>query len=74
MLSVHGTYDGKVVRVKSPIKVNAPTKVIVTFIDEIESDISEKNIQLLAQKGGAFDFLDNVEEDIYSDSNLKVKY
>ena len=35
MLAVKGVYDGQVVRLLEPIKVDRPYRVEVTFVDEI---------------------------------------
>jgi hypothetical protein len=74
MLSVEGTYDGKQLKLAEKIKIRSPKKVIVTFLDTVEDDLSSDELHLLAQKGGAFDFLNNEEEDVYTDKNLKVVY
>jgi len=38
------------------------------------SEISDSEIRSLAEKGGSFDFLNDPEEDIYSDDDLVVRY
>ncbi|TEU13001.1 MAG: hypothetical protein E3J21_19770 [Anaerolineales bacterium] len=38
MLVVHGIYDGKVVRLLEPIQVENPCRVVVTFLEPLESD------------------------------------
>ena len=38
------------------------------------SEIETKEIMLLCQVGGAFDFLNDEAEDIYDDSDLKIIY
>jgi len=37
-------------------------------------DLPATEIAKLAESGGAFDFLADAEEDIYSDEDLKVRY
>jgi hypothetical protein len=74
MLSIEGTYDGKQLKLAEKIKIRSPKKVIVTFLDAVEDDLSSDELHLLAQKGGAFDFLNNEQEDVYTDKNLKVVY
>ena len=74
MLSVNGTYDGKQLKLAEKIKIRSPMKVIVTFLDAVEDELSSEELHLLMQKGGAFDFLNNKEEDIYTDKDLKVVY
>lgn len=41
---------------------------------ETESDFSDEDLMRLAESGGAFDFLNDVREDIYSIEDLKVHY
>jgi hypothetical protein len=74
MLSIKGTYDGKVLKMYDNIKINSLKKVIITFLDDVDEDITTDELHLFAQQGGALKFLDNVEEDIYTDTDLKVKY
>jgi hypothetical protein len=74
MLSVQGIYDGKVLRFLEKIKIHSPKKVIVTFLEDIDDDISSEELHQIASEGGAFYFLENEEEDIYTDADLKVKY
>mgnify|MGYP001559524798 CR=1 FL=1 len=74
MISVQGIFDGKKLRLLDHIKVRTPRKVIITFLDKIEDDLTSKELHYLADTGGAFTFLDNQEDDIYSDRDLKVKY
>lgn len=74
MLSIQGTFDGKKLKLNRKINLRSEKKVIVTFLDEADDDITSEELQSLAMKGGAFDFLNSKEEDIYSDKNLKVKY
>lgn len=74
MISVQGIFDGKKLRLLDNLKVNTPRKVIITFLDKIEDDLTSEELHYLADKGEAFAFLDNQEDDIYSDRDLKVKY
>jgi len=74
MLSIQGTYDGKVLKIFNKIRINSPKRVIITFLEDPTEDITTDELHLIAQQGGAFDFLDNKEEDIYTDNDLKVKY
>jgi hypothetical protein len=74
MLSIQGTFDGKVLRIVDKIRISSPKKVIVTFLEDPDEDITSEELHLIAQEGGAFDFLENIEEDIYSDADLKIKY
>ena len=71
ILSVHGVYDGKKLELLENINVQSPKKVIVTFLEE-DDDLSSHQMHVMAQKGGAFDFLE--EEELYSDKDLKKRY
>ena len=73
MLSVKAIYDGKELKFKEKIKINTPHEVIVTFLDEPE-DITAATMQEIAMEGGALNFLQEPEEDTYTDKDLKVKY
>lgn len=74
MISVQGIYDGKKLRLFEDVKVRTPQKVIITFLDITEHDLTSQELHYLANKGGAFDFLDNKNDDIYTDNDLKVRY
>ncbi len=74
MLSLKAVYDGKDLIFIDRVKINTPHEVIVTFLDEPEEDITALTVQQMAMAGGSFDFLNEKEEDIYSDDDLKVKY
>lgn len=78
MIAVRAIYDGNRVRFLENIPVTRPTKIIVTFLEDEplpgDSEISGSEIRHLAEKGGAFDFLNDPEEDIYSDDDLVVRY
>ncbi len=74
MLSIQGIYDGKVLKVFDEIQINSPQKVIITFLENPIEDINSEELHLIAQQGGAFDFLNNEGEDIYTDNDLKVNY
>ncbi|MFQ5709948.1 MAG: hypothetical protein ACE5HO_21030 [bacterium] len=75
MLTVKGIFDGRKIQLLEDISINKPTKVLVTFLEDgFETEISNEDIRRLAEKGGAFDFLNDPEEDIYTDHDLKVRY
>jgi hypothetical protein len=38
MLTVEGVYDGKVIRLLEPVKVDHPYRVEVTFVEEIRQE------------------------------------
>lgn len=75
MLTVKAIYDGKKLKLLDKVSIKKPTNVLVIFLDdESDSEISNKDLLRLAEKGGAFNFLNDPEEDIYSDDDLKVRY
>ena len=74
MLSVKAVYDGKELRFLEKINIETPQQVIVTFLNESEEEITSLFTQQISAEGGALKFLENPEEDIYSDKDLKVKY
>lgn len=74
MLSIKGTYDGKHLKLAEKIKIRSPKRVIITFLEDVEEELSSRELHMLTQKGGAFDFLNNKEEDVYTDKDLKVVY
>ncbi len=73
MLSVKAIYDGKKLKLLDKVKVTRPHKVIITFLED-DSDINPQVIYSAAEEGGAFDFLKEPEEDIYTDDDLKKRY
>ena len=74
MISVQGIYDGKKLKLLEAVKLNSPKKVIVTFLDDLDTDLPTKEeLMQLAMKSKAFKFLEK-EPDLYSDKDLKVKY
>jgi hypothetical protein len=77
MIAVSAIYDGRQVKFFENIPVTRPTKIIVTFLEDepllCDSEISGSEIRYLADKGDAFDFLNDLEEDIYSDNDLIMR-
>jgi len=73
MLSVKGIYDGGQIRLLDEVKIKAPQKVIVTFLEETDDEI-QKEIYSTAEKSGSFEFLKEPAEDIYTDKDLIIKY
>jgi len=77
MVAVRAIYDGRQVKFLENIPVTRPTRIIVTFLEDepllSDSEISGSEIRHLAEKGGAFDFLEDPEEDIYSDDDFVVR-
>lgn len=74
MLSFQGVFDGKTIKFHEKVRITSPKQVIVTFLDDSDEEVPEDEILYLAGEGGAFDFLINDDEDIYSDSDLRIKY
>jgi hypothetical protein len=75
MLSLNGIIDGQNLILNKRIVFSTPKKVIITFLDEdIYPELKQNEIMILAVSGRAFNFLDNENDDIYSDNDLKVKY
>jgi hypothetical protein len=76
MVSVKAIYDGQQLRLLEPVAFSKPQEVIVVFLNlnQEKEDISGKQIAHLISTNEAFDFLNEPEEDIYSDSDLKIRY
>lgn len=74
MLSIRAIYDGKSLKLLDKVDINEPKEVIITFLEPTDKDISTQEDIHVAEKGRAFDFLNNEAEEIYSDDDLKVKY
>ena len=54
--------------------INIAEKVDKINLIEKEDDIDIQEIMKLEEKGGAFDFLNDKKEDIYSIDDVKEKY
>lgn len=83
MLSVRALYDGQKLVFQEPLKMTTPQEVIVVFLDtKPKKDKKIKktdNIEVLEMMSmvaasASFDFLNDEEEDIYSDAHLKKIY
>ena len=77
MLAIKGLFDGKRVKLLEKLNVLKPQEVIIIFpdiLDTNDNEISHNEIFKIAEMSGTFDFLNDQEEDIYSDNDLKVKY
>ncbi len=80
MERVKGKYDGEKIILEGPLKRRKPGDVIVIFPDDenkaepINSDVTGRTIARYIDGNPAFDFLNEPDEDIYSDKDLKVKY
>lgn len=77
MIAVRAIYNGSQVKYFENISVTRQTPIMVTFLEDEpllgDYEISGSEIRHLAEKGGAFDFLNDPEEDIYSDNDLVVR-
>lgn len=68
MFSVTGIYDGNKIYPTEPIKQKQKYKVIITFMEELDTDNKEDH--LLREWGygsAAFSFWESEKEDIYRD-------
>ena len=74
MKSVKGLFDGKKIKLLEDIEIEEPQEVIITFLGPTEDEKFYKKLYKLAEKGDSFDFLNDPEEDIYSENDLKVDY
>jgi len=74
MIAIKGLFDGKRIKLLEKVDIKEPQEVIITFLGASKDKTLYGEIYKLAETGGAFDFLNAPEEDIYSDSDLKVKY
>ncbi|MCF8233709.1 MAG: hypothetical protein K9G67_02225 [Bacteroidales bacterium] len=73
MLSIRAIYDGKKLKLIDKVKVSSPKKVILTFLEDPEDEMTYEELHGLAEESGALDFLEE-EPELYSDDDLKVKY
>ena len=65
MLAVKGIYDGKTVKLLDKFADKKKYKVVVTFLEEIETIDSE--IRDFSSRTGGLDFWMNPKEDLYQD-------
>ena len=65
MLSVHGIYDGKIVKITDRITEKKKFKVVVTFIEELQ--LSDTDLRDFSARTNGLDFLEDPKEDIYQD-------
>lgn len=73
MRSVKGLFDGKTIKLLEKVDIKQKQEVIITFLGRRDEAVHHEIYQI-AETGGAFDFLNASEEDIYTDDDLKVKY
>lgn len=79
MERVRAQFDGEKVILLEAVQYTTPVEVVVVFPDEpiamvSEPEITGRSIAALMEENGSLDFLNDPEEDIYSDEDLKVKY
>jgi hypothetical protein len=69
MVSIKGIYDGSTITPLEPVPKNKSFKVIITFIEEIDSEnmVSEPEFRAIGNVANGFSFWENEEEDIYQD-------
>ncbi len=72
MLAVKGVFDGHEIKLNKSQLPHEPQQVIVTFLGT-EQQLMHDDIYALASSGKSLEFLSS-EEDIYSDSDLKVRF
>ena len=65
MLSVNGTFDGKVVRITDKINEKRKYKVVIPFIEELHQD--DKALRDFSSQTKGLDFPEDPREDIYQD-------
>ena len=74
MLSVTGIYDGKSIYPTEAISDKKKYKVIITFVEELDSTESENlAMRNFGKHSSAFDFWNDPNEDIYQDYLDKPK-
>ena len=64
MLAIRGIYDGKRVRLLEKVPKGKPYKVVVTFVEELDS---EESLREFTSDADSFDFWMNPAEDLYDD-------
>ncbi len=77
MRSVKAIFDGKQLKLLEDVEVTTPQEVIIVFLHDektTDTDIHASEIQELIEHSSAFDFLNNQEENVYTDADLKVRY
>ncbi len=79
MERVKGKYDGEKIILEGPLQNREPGEVVVIFQDnqkEVPSvaNVTGRTIARFLDGNPSFDFLNDPEEDIYTDKDLKIKY
>jgi predicted transcriptional regulator len=70
MLAVKGIYDGKSVKLLDKLTDHRKYKVVVTFLEEIET--TDEELRDFTSQTTGLDFWNDPKEDIYQDY-LKIK-
>jgi hypothetical protein len=70
MVAVKGIYDGKRVRLLGDAPSRNKYKVVVTFLEEVDTDEEARDF---AAQTNAFDFWYDDREDLYQDFLVKLK-
>jgi hypothetical protein len=65
MLSVHGIYDGKTVKITDRITEKKKFRVVITFIEELQQN--DMDLRDFSAQTSGIDFLEDPKEDIYQD-------
>ena len=73
MLSLNGIYDGEKIRPLEKIASKKKYKVIITFVEEINSEGDDEGIRSFASQTSAMDFWNDSREDLYQDYLPKTK-
>lgn len=67
MFSISGIYDGEKIYPTKKINNHKKYKVIITFIEELETEEDDKNLRNFGSNMSAMEFWNNEKEDIYQD-------
>ncbi len=74
MQPIPAHFDGKKIVLEQKIALQKNARLLVIVVNGEYDDVPASEIAKLAEVGGAFDFLADPDEDIYSDDDLKVRY
>lgn len=66
MLAIKGIYDGKSIIPLDKIDIKTKSKVIITFLEEI-NDLEMEEIRSLASSTDGLDFWSDEREDLYQE-------
>jgi septation ring formation regulator EzrA len=64
MVAVKGIFDGKIITLLEKVEAKKNSRVVVTFLDEIDS-VDE--VRAMTTQSNGFDFWTDSKEDIYQD-------